>query len=176
MIREEEVFYIGHISKFRGIAGEVELSFTDDAFDRGTSEYLVLEADGILVPFFWEEYKFKNDKTAIFKFEDIDDEVAAKRLVGKRVFYPFRFMPEEDDNEIRSWQALTGFTVKDADGTLLGTIDTVDDSSSNILFFLKRDNGKDLIIPFHDDFLIGYSVKDRQICLELPDGLTDLNE
>ena len=65
MIREDEVFHIGYISKFRGIAGEVELAFTDDAFDRGTSEYLVLEADGILVPFFWEEYKEELKKTIL---------------------------------------------------------------------------------------------------------------
>lgn len=35
MIRQEEVFYIGKISKFRGICGETELLFTDDVFDRG---------------------------------------------------------------------------------------------------------------------------------------------
>ena len=68
MIRSEEVFYIGKVSKFRGIQGEVEILFTDDAFDRGDAEYLVLEMEGILVPFFWEEYRFKNDKTAIFQF------------------------------------------------------------------------------------------------------------
>ena len=54
MIRSEEVFYIGKVSKFRGIQGEVEILFTDDAFDRGDAEYLVLEMEGILVPFFWE--------------------------------------------------------------------------------------------------------------------------
>ena len=82
MIRADEVFYIGKISKYRGVAGEVELSFTDDAFDRGHAEYLVLDIDGILVPFFWESYRFKNDQVAIFKFEDIDSEEAAKRIVG----------------------------------------------------------------------------------------------
>ena len=78
MICSEEVFYIGKVSKFRGIQGEVEILFTDDAFDRGDAEYLVLEMEGILVPFFWEEYRFKNDKTAIFQFEDIHDETAAR--------------------------------------------------------------------------------------------------
>lgn len=37
MICPEDVFYIGRISKFRGIEGEIELLFTDDAFDRGTA-------------------------------------------------------------------------------------------------------------------------------------------
>ena len=94
MIRNDEVFKIGFISKCRGLRGEVELSFTDDCFDRGTAEYLVLDMDGILVPFFWEEYRFKNDDTAIVKFADIDDEEHSRRLVGHGVYYPKCHLPE----------------------------------------------------------------------------------
>ena len=90
MIRESEVFKIGYIAKHRGLRGEVELSFTDDCFDTGSAEYLVLDMDGILVPFFWEEYRFKNDDTAIIKFEDVDTDGQARRLVGHSVYYPKR--------------------------------------------------------------------------------------
>ena len=107
MIRQDEVFYIGKISKFRGICGETELLFTDDVFDRGEAPYLVIDMNGILVPFFWEEYRFKNNDTAIFKFEDINDEKAAKRLVGHSVFYPKKFNVEADtpDAHLSSWKA-----------------------------------------------------------------------
>lgn len=74
MIRHNEVFKIGYIAKHRGLRGEVKMSFTDDCFDRGTAPYLVLDMDGILVPFFWEEYRFKtktlslsSSKTLIMK-------------------------------------------------------------------------------------------------------------
>ena len=97
MIRNDEVFKIGFISKNRGLRGEVELSFTDDCFDRGTSDYLVLDMDGILVPFFWEEYRFKNNDTAIIKFEDVDDDEQSRRLVGHSVYYPKNHLPEPDD-------------------------------------------------------------------------------
>ena len=93
MIRNEEVFKIGYISKHRGLRGEVELVFTDDCFDTGTADYLVLDMDGILVPFFWEEYSFKNQDTAILKLEQIDTEEQARRLVGHSVFYPKACLP-----------------------------------------------------------------------------------
>lgn len=93
MIRESEVFYIGIITKARGIKGEVEMRFTDDAFDRGDAEYLVIETDGILVPFFWEEYRFKNQETAILKFEDVDTEARAKTLAGDACFIPSPVCP-----------------------------------------------------------------------------------
>lgn len=176
MIRAEDVFYIGRITKYRGICGEVELLFTDDAFDRGDAEFLVLEIEGILVPFFWEEYRFKNDKTAILKFEDIETETQAASLVGRRVFYPLDLLPKEEEETLHSLTALTGFTVMDEAGNTLGTIDAVDDSSVNVLLYITTPQGDELIIPYHDDFLTDYSLSGRSICLRLPEGLLDINK
>lgn len=99
MIRDNEVFKIGYISKQRGLRGEVEMVFTDDCFDTGSADYLVLDMDGILVPFFWEEYSFKNNETAILKFEEIDSEEQARKLVGHSVYYPKEHTAEADENE-----------------------------------------------------------------------------
>ena len=176
MIRESEVFYIGTITKARGIKGEVEMRFTDDAFDRGDAEYLVIETDGILVPFFWEEYRFKNQETAILKFEDVDTEARAKTLAGRRVFYPLAYLPEDDEQEgLRSWKALTGFKVTDPDGGPLGTIEQVDDSTANILLTLSTPTGREILLPLHEDFVTHLAIKERTIALALPAGLADLN-
>ena len=88
MIKDEDVFYIGYIQKFRGLQGEVEMVFTDDPFDRGSSPYLVFNIDGINIPFFIEYYKFKNQDTVILKFENINSDSEAKAFVGTKVFYP----------------------------------------------------------------------------------------
>ena len=175
MIKSDEVFYIGRITKYRGISGEVEIQFTDDAFDRGNAEYLVFEIDGILVPFFWEEYKFKNDQTAIFKFEDIDNEKEAKKIVGLKVYYPFACLDEDDENELSSIRSVTGFHVSDIHEGELGVVAHVDDSSVNVLFTIETPKGEEFIIPYHDDFLVDFDLKKRCMTLELPEGLLDLN-
>ena len=72
MIRYEEVYKIGRIGKPHGVKGETTLQFSDDVFDRVDSDYLVVETDGILVPFFFEEYRFRSDSVALVKFCDID--------------------------------------------------------------------------------------------------------
>ena len=175
MIRPDEVFYIGRITKYRGISGEVELLFTDDAFDRGDAEYLVFEMDGIFVPFFWEEYKFKNDQTAIFKFEDIDDEQAAKRIVGIKVYYPYSHLDDNDSDELSSIRAVTGFHIADEKYGDLGVVTQVDDSSANVLFTIETLEGEEIMIPFHDDFLVNFDLKKRCMTLALPEGLLDIN-
>ena len=72
MIKQEEVFRIGRLGKTHGVKGEVSFQFDDDVFDRVDCDYLVLDIDGILVPFFMEEYRFRSDSVALMKFEDID--------------------------------------------------------------------------------------------------------
>ena len=63
MIRQEEVYKIGKIGKPHGVKGELTLFFDDDVFDRVDADYLVLLIDGILVPFYFEEWRFKSGET-----------------------------------------------------------------------------------------------------------------
>lgn len=88
MIRTEEVYKIGKIGKPHGVKGEVSFMFDDDVFDRVDSDYLVLMVDGILVPFFFEEYRFKTGETALVKFCDIDTKEQAQELTGCDVYFP----------------------------------------------------------------------------------------
>ena len=176
MIHNNEVYHIGYIQKFRGLQGEVELQFTDDPFDRGSAEYLVLKIDEIFVPFFLENYRFKNNDTAILKFEDIDNDVQAKKLVGLQVYYPLAHLNDEEDQELSSLKALTGFTLYDESFGEVGIINTVDDSSYNTLFYVDHPKKGELVLPYHDDFLVDYNIANRTITLALPQGIIDLNE
>ena len=79
MIREEEVDKIGKLGKTHGVKGEISFLFDDDVFDRVDADYLILRVDGLLVPFFIEEYRFRSDANAIMKFEDIDTKLKSDR-------------------------------------------------------------------------------------------------
>lgn len=178
MIPHNSVFKIGYIARQRGLRGEVELAFTDDCFDTGTAEYLVLDMDGILVPFFWEEYRFKNNDTAIVKFEYTDNEDQAKRLVGHEVYYPKDGIAETAENEeatLSSYKALTGFTISNAKDEPIGIVEYVDDSSANILLTINRNDGGEMMIPFHNDFLLGFDLRQRTLRLDIPEELFELN-
>lgn len=182
MIRTDEVFKIGYITKHRGLKGEVELSFTDDCFDSGSADYLVLDMDGILVPFFWEEYRFKNNDTAFFKFEHIDNEAQTRTVVGHSVYYPKDHVvvsgdaDEEGGASLSSYKALNGYEITDISGKCIGTVAAVDDSSANILLTVEKPDGQEVILPFHNDFLIDYDLKARKLQMDFPAGLLELND
>ena len=57
----------------------------------------------------------------------------------------------------------------------LGTIVSVNTSTANTLLTVETEEGEELLIPLHDDFLVDYSVKDRYLLLNLPEGILELN-
>ena len=169
MIKPEEVYRIGRLGKAHGVKGEVSLQFDDDVFDRVDADYLVLEIDGILVPFFIEEYRFRSDSVALMKFEGIDSQERARELTGCEVFFP-RDLADNDDDNI-SWAAIVGFDIIDAkSGNKIGSITSVDDTTINILFELE--DGR--LIPASEDLITAIDQQARTIMMRLPAGLLDL--
>ena len=169
MIREEEVYQIGKLGKTHGVKGEISFLFDDDVFDRVDADYLILKVDGILVPFFLEEYRFRSDANAIVKFEDIDTQERAKELTGCEVYFP-RELADSDGDSI-SWAAIVGFDIIEAEsGNKIGRIASVDDATLNILFCLE--DGR--LIPASEDLITAIDQQARSITMHLPAGLLDL--
>lgn len=168
MIRKEEVFKIGIINKPHGVKGEVSFTFTDDIFDRTDCDYLILSLDGILVPFFIEEYRFRSDDVALVKFEDINDAEHARTLTNVEVFFPKKYMEEQET--VSSWNYFIGFRVNDIHHGYLGNIVDVDDSTINVLFAIEKD-GEEILLPAHEEFILGLDKAKKELTVDVPDGL-----
>lgn len=168
MIKENEVYKIGRIGKPHGISGEVTLRFSDDVFDRVDADYLVLMVDGILVPFFIEEYRFRSDEVALVKFEDIDTKDRASELTGCDVFFPRHLADAGDD--VLTWSQIVGYDIVDvlSDKTI-GRIEAVDETTINTL--LELSDGT--LIPAADEFIEDIDHEERKLMMRLPEGLVN---
>ena len=167
MIRKEDVYKIGKLGKTHGIKGEISMQVDDDVFDRVDADYLVLELDGIMVPFFMEEYRFKTDETALIKFEGIDTQERARELTGTEVFFP-RELAESDDNDELSYAQLVGYTVINSNnGKSVGTISYVDEQTINIMFELEDGT----LLPASEELIADIDTEKKEITLDIPEGL-----
>ena len=173
MIREEDVVQIGQITKAHGLAGEVVFIFTDDVFDRVDCDYLICEIDGILVPFFIEEYRFRSNNSALVKFEDIDSIDDTRQIVGTDVFFPRNMVPADENGEI-TLNYFIGFHVVDSSQGEIGKVIDYDDQTENWLLKVEDAEGKELLLPFHNEFIVNISHDDRILEMRLPEGLLEL--
>ena len=164
---KEEVYKIGKLGKAHGIKGEVTMHVDDDVFDRVDAEYLILELDGIMVPFFMEEYRFKTDETALIKFDGIDTMERARELTGADVFFPRSMAAGDDSNEL-SYAQLVGYTIINAnDGKAVGEIAMIDEQTINIMFELTDGT----LIPASEELITDINTENRTITLNIPEGL-----
>ena len=173
MIKKEEVYKIGRIGKPHGVHGELQLQFSDDVFDVVDADYLILDIDGILVPFFIEEYRFRSEEMVLIKFCNIDTEKQARELTGTTVYFP-RAVAEENKDEL-SWARIVGFNLLDnRTGKSVGKIISVDDSTINLLFETKTETDNILLIPANENLIKGINKARQTIAMEIPDGLLEL--
>lgn len=168
MIREEDVYKIGRIGKAHGIRGEVSFLVDDDVFDRTDADYLILETEGILVPFFIEEYRFKTDTNVLMKFDGIDSQDKARELTGCDVYFP---RAASDSGDEISWAEIIGYQLTDSDsGQAIGRITAIDDSTQNTLFELE--DGR--LIPASEELITDVDREKRIIKIILPEGILEL--
>lgn len=176
MIKQEEVYKIGKIGKPHGVKGELTLFFDDDVFDRVDAQYLVLDIDGILVPFFIDERRYKTGDTALVKFSGINDKEAAAELTGCIVYFPKKLSDREEDE--LTWDEIKGFAVVDAaqGNACVGMIAGVDDSTQNVLLEVENPKGDIVLIPASEEIILNVSATEKQILVSLPEGLINLND
>ena len=165
---------IGFIRKTHGVWGELALDF-EPAFELSLSksERLFLELDGLLVPFFIadEGLYIKSSKSAIVKFDWVDNEEYARRLVSSSVFlFSHEIVSEEEDTSIPDFE---NYLLEDETLGPIGIITRIDDHSGNVVFTVTKEENE-LLIPFNIELLVSVNQQQKTIKLRIPDGLIDL--
>ena len=175
MIKKEEVYKIGLFNKPHGIHGELQFTFTDDIFDRVDCDYLICLLDGIFVPFFIEEYRFRSDSTALVKLEGIATADRARMFTNVEVYFPVKHAEEAEDGEL-SWNFFVGFRMEDVRHGELGEVVEVDTTTVNTLFVVEQEDGEELLIPAQEEFIVEINQEKKLITVELPEGLLNLED
>ncbi len=173
MIKREEVFKIGRFAKPHGVKGEISLVTTSDLFDEVDEPYIICDIDGILVPFFIEEYRYKSDTIILVKLEYVDSEESAREFVGLDVYYPLEGMETEDLVGDMTWDSFLNYTVTDNIHGLLGKITHVDESTINVLLQIDY-HGEELLLPAAEELIVSVDHPAKQMTVSLPEGLLDL--
>ena len=173
MIKKEDVFRIGQFAKPHGIKGEITLVTNCDLFDDSDDLFVICDIDGILVPFFVEDYRYKTDSTLLLKLEGVDSDAEAREFTNRDVYYPLERMDEETMVGDITWDNFIGFDVVDERVGRLGKITDVDESTINVLLQIDYD-GNELLLPAAEELVMDVDYEQKKMVVSIPEGLLSL--
>jgi len=165
-------FYIGYISKTRGLKGEVQLFFEFDDYETLEMDVLFLEMERKLVPFFVDSLKIHSNRTAYLFLEDVDHIDKAKALVRKKVYLPNNKLPQRNPDDFRIGD-LKGFRVYDLTHGELGEIVEVHEYPQQFVAAVAY-RGKELMFPLIEDLIVSIDQEGHRLQVNLPEGLVDV--
>lgn len=173
MITQGELFKVGKLLKPHGIGGEIVALVTEDV-ELSDVSCIILDMDGIYVPFFIDSVRQKSSETDLIGIDGIDSEAQAAGLSGRDIYVKREEM-ESSSNGRDGFYAddLVGFSAV-AEGKTLGKIVGVDTSTANCLFIVEKPDGSTCLIPVADEFIESLDPDGRLVGLSLPEGLLSL--
>ena len=169
---KDESFYIGYITKTKGLKGELQLFFEFEEYEELDFDVLFLEVNGKMVPFFVSSYKLYENKTGLFYFDDVDHIDKASPLVKKKAYLPLSQKPERDLNEFY-YTDLKGFIAIDETLGELGEIIEVNEYPQQFVATVNYQN-KEILFPLNEDFIVEIDDQENILTLDLPEGLLDV--
>ncbi|MCQ2066039.1 MAG: ribosome maturation factor RimM [Bacteroidaceae bacterium] len=171
MIGRDEVTACGSILRSHGVDGEVVVPVSADFLESTGMPHLVIDMDGILVPYFIESFRPKSQSLSLVKFEDIDSLEQADVLRGRKLWMMKKYIGCDEDEF--SAEMFIGLRAEDLHAGYLGVVDAVDDSTANILFRV-RDGERERILPASAQLIESVDMKKGVIVFDLPEGLADM--
>ncbi len=172
-MRKQDCFYLGKIAKKFSYKGEVLIYLdTDEPESYTNMESVFVEINKHLVPFFIENSSLHKGDFLRTRFEDVDSEDEAERLLGCEVYLPLSALPKLEGDKFY-FHEIIGFDAEDQRLGVVGKIVGVNDSSAQPLFEIK--NGDiEILVPMIDDFIVKVDRENKKIVLNTPQGLIDL--
>ena len=124
-----------------------------------------------LVPFFIDHLVIRENRATV-KFEGIGSLEEAENLKGNLLFLPLEKLPALSPGQFY-YHDVISYLIIDDTGNPVGRIINVFEANGNDLFAVDH-QGKEVLIPVHDDFISRVDHEKCEIHMHLPDGLLDV--
>jgi 16S rRNA processing protein RimM len=126
----------------------------------------------------WEEFQVESlhpyKENFILKLKGIDSLERAQGIARDEVFVPEEKLPSLREDDYYHFQIL-GCTVMAEDGEKIGMVEDFLTIPGNDLLVVRGRKGQ-ILIPFNKDICVQINLEQREIIVNPPAGLLDLNE
>lgn len=164
----------GRISKINGYEASISVKL-EKAFIDNIPEMVsvFLEIEGKPVPFFISHFDYIGGDTIRLQFDGYRNAEKLKEFSGCNIF--LTTVPP-DYKQPESYQGLTGFAITSLQDEIIGWVKDIINNPGQTLLSVKSEDGNEILIPFHENFIVKINWKKKLIVMDLPEGLEDINK
>ena len=166
MIDKDSLISVGYISRPHSFKGEIQLVLEREIAPLHRGDFLFIQIQGKHIPYKVLEIKGKSEEPVV-KLEFITSFDQAQGICAHQLFIDRKMVAEESE------PALIGYEIIDKQLGSIGKVEEVQTFPQQIMLLVMYNNTMKYI-PLADDFVEHISSKNREIWLNLPDGLLDL--
>lgn len=165
MINKDSLVCIGYISRPHSYNGEIQITLNRKVtLTKG--DFLFFKIEGQFIPYPILRIKGKIDEP-VLQVNYISTFDQAKELSGIEIYTDSEVQPE--DSEI----SFIGYSVIEKNLGTIGTVKDILEMPQQLMIVVKY-NGEDKYIPFVDEFIDYIAEENKEIWLNLPEGLLDI--
>ena len=176
MISPDEIKKIGKFQKTHALKGELNLICEIDPQYFVEGNPLIVDYDGILVPYYAESVRPKGTTSYLIKLSGVDNEEEASQFVNKEVSMLKKDAADWIEEDLIDEEELAGYEVIDVEsGVSVGKITAIDDSTANIIFIVETEDGEEVYLPANEDLIKDIDEENATIKMIIPEGLLDIN-
>lgn len=166
MINKDSLISIGYISRLHSYKGEFQLRLERKIVSLKRDDFVFIQLDGQYIPFKIELVKGKLDEP-VLKLQFVETYEYAQNLCGNAVYTDQEVLPEESELNF------IGFKIVDKKLGAIGYVLDVQEMPQQLMLTVLH-QGEEKYIPLVDAFIDYISHENKEMWLNLPDGLLDL--
>ncbi len=164
-----EKILIGKITSAVGLKGEVKVYNYSDSIEIYENTPQVYVDDTLM-----EIQNVRTQKNmVVLKLSGFADRNEAERARGRQIFVTEEDLPQLPPGQYYV-RDLIGMEVVTDEGEALGEVSDVIQNTAQDIFEVKRPNGKKVLIPKVDAYVLDIDAGERRITVHLQEGLLDL--
>ena len=172
-MKKADLVLIGKVQRSQGNRGQVKLRLLERELPEFSCTDVYLAKAGELEAFTAESLEI--DRHSVFlKLKGIDTLAQADALVGREVMVPENSFPALPDGRYYDFQ-LIGCRVVTGTGMDVGTVEGLMPAGDETVLIVKR-RERELFIPLTETICRRIDPEKKEIVIEPPDGLLELNE
>jgi 16S rRNA processing protein RimM len=165
---------LGRITKVSGYEGAVSIKLEKFFIENiHPMESVFLEIEGRPVPFFINESDYSGADILKLSFDGYDTIEKISEFIGCRIFLTSE--PEEANSETADNQLLIGYNIITKDEKLVGQVTDIISNNGQWLLNVTSSERKNILIPFHEDFIISIDKREKAVIMDIPEGLLEIN-